>query len=188
MARDVSRPRSSTEGAPYTLYRVTGTRIQPFTVLSRAWIGIESHFVGGQSVICPPQGECEICQRRKALPRWRGYLMAEQKWGRKTIVCLEFTARAADSIMRRYDDFGSLRGHQLNARRLKDQKNAAMEVTWERDVLSEGYLASVHPLSQILAAVYKVHPAVLAPGDVELASGDEDVIDLARILGQKMSE
>lgn len=187
MTRSTAFPRSNRDGNPYSLYRIRGVKPQRFLCLSPAWLGIESHYSGGVSILCPGDAECEHCQKRKILPRWRGYVLAQQQWGRQTIVCLEFTERAARSFMDRLDQFDSLRGHLFTGRRLKESQNAAMEIVFERDVLAESYLPPVPPISKCLAAVYKVSPDLLAGGDpLAESNGSKESASLADHFRKKM--
>lgn len=161
---DMSSPRGAAAPNPYSLYRVRGTKRQRTLILSDTWLGVESHYVSKQSVICAGEGNCEVCAKSATLPRWRGYVMAQLEVQGRPIVTLEFTARCFEAFRRRLSNHDTLRGHVCYLWRLKDTVTSPMSCQFGDEVLSPQHLAPVPDIAIQVARVYGVKPELLARG------------------------
>jgi hypothetical protein len=167
--QDMSSPVGEGVPNPYGLWRCKTTKPVRALILSETWVGVRSHYVSKQSVVCQGSG-CEICESQRVNPRWRAYLMARLEMDGQPIVTMELTERCYAALRDRLEAYGSLRGHTLRVNRTKSNANAPLHMQWAEHIVPAQVLSQPIDLVDQVAKFYRVQPDVIRFGLPVIAS------------------
>ena len=73
MFREEPRERSS---MAMPIVRARPNKPIKCVIACRQWVGVETHYSNGRTVMCPGMNTCTVC-RIGSIPRWQGYLFVK---------------------------------------------------------------------------------------------------------------
>ena len=146
-------PRDSQSFGKYEVLRVPAGRKLTLICLSAEHEGVNTHYNGSRSVICPDPLPCDWCETRPA--RWRGYVYATPAIGGK-IYILEFTAGVAHVFNDWLQSNGTLRGAHVILQRKGKRPQGRLTAEILNMQTASSKLPDVEGLAERLAAIYDV--------------------------------
>jgi hypothetical protein len=148
-----NRPPEAAQGHSLPLHRTPATRPIFAVVTSDDLIGLPTHFYGGRTVPCDNE-DCEPCSN--SVPwRWHGYVSAIGI-ERRLHFLFEFTAQASDSFVAYKTKYGTLRGCQFKAYRLKKLPNARVMIETTPADLTKIQLPKAPDLPRTLCTIWGI--------------------------------
>lgn len=118
-----SAPNPGDEGMKYTIIRTGPKGIKGPIITSHDPLGLYTHWAGGRTLPCV-RHDCEQCEQNAAR-RWYGYLMVYSlKQDRQYL--FEYTAAAAETVVRYFAKHRTLRGAQLIGERAGARANGRL--------------------------------------------------------------
>lgn len=125
-------------------------------------LGTFTHYHLRRTIPCIALPDCELC--REGIPyRWHGYIAALLLPQREHVI-FEYTAPHAQTLREYLEQFQSLRGAQITARRIAPYPNARITITVRPAGPNAPALPPEPNLAAILCAIWQV-PAAPAPNN-----------------------
>lgn len=141
-------------GFAWRMCRADHRKITKLCIISHEHIGVYTHHWRGRTGPHLLRG-CEACESGQ-LPRWYGFLLARIH-GIKQDVVMEFTARAAASVIKAEQDFHSLRGRIILLSRPGGKNNSPVSIQFVDTIPASVSLTEPEPIHPLLARIWGFH-------------------------------